>query len=200
MGILTRMPIVAHVPGARPCRKASRAALLACLLMFLLPGVHGQPASREYDLKAVFLYNFAIFVEWPASALPAPEAPFVIGILGEDPFGSALDEVVAGERVKGRPLTVRRCRSLEEATGCHILFISASERERLDEVLAAVRNRPILTVGDMPRFVESGGVIGFTTAQRLQLHVNASAARAAQLTISSKLLRVATVREFAPPR
>ena len=85
---------------------------------------------------------------------------------------------------------------MPEAMSCHILFISASERGRVAEILRVARGRPLLTVSDIPRFVEAGGVIGFTTGARLQLHVNATAAQAAQLTISSKLLRVATVREI----
>lgn len=154
-------------------------------------------SSREYDLKAVFLYNFATFVEWPERAFSGPEDPIVIGVLGEDPFGPALDEVVAGERVKGRPLVVLRCDTLAQAKACHILFISASERERLATVLRETAGRPILTVGDVPRFVDTGGLVGFSSGPRLQLHINAAAARERGLVISSKLLRVAVVREIA---
>lgn len=179
---------------ARALVRALGALVLAALLA---TEARAQPATREYDLKAVFLYNFATFVEWPRSAFAREDSPFVIGVLGQDPFGSALDEVVAGERVKGRPLVVRRCRTIEEASACHILFISASERDRLAAILQAVQGRPVLTVADMPRFVEAGGVIGFSTSVRVQLHVNATAARQSQLTISSKLLRVAAVREIA---
>lgn len=174
---------------------------LRCTAAFVAALVLGVAAmaqsSREYDLKAVFLYNFATFVDWPESAFTAPDQPFVIGVLGEDPFGAALDEVVANERVKGRPLVVRRCATIAEGSSCHILFISASERERMREVLRATAGRPVLTVADVPRFVEAGGLVGFATGPRLQLHVNATAARQSGLTISSKLLRVAVVREYA---
>lgn len=183
----------------RGCGLGRATRLLGALLLAVLGAAEGraQAATREYDLKAVFLYNFATFVEWPPAAFGSPEAPFVIGVLGQDPFGSALDEVAAGEKVKGRRLVVRRCRTIEEGAACHILFISASERDRLPEILRAVQGRPVLTVADMPRFVEAGGIIGFSTAARLQLHVNATSARISRLTISSKLLRVAAVREMA---
>ncbi|HYC69808.1 MAG TPA: YfiR family protein [Opitutaceae bacterium] len=184
----------AHLPAFGWSSLRAAGAALAALL--LAAAAVGQP-SREYDLKAVFLYNFATFVDWPESAFPGPDTPFVIGVLGDDPFGAALDEIVAGERVKNRPLAVRRCRDLAEARACHILFISASERDRLREVLRDMAGRPILTVADVPRFVESGGMIGFSTGARVQLHVNAGAVRNSGLTISSKLLRVAVVREVA---
>jgi hypothetical protein len=173
------------------------ALLVAACLAGALPA---QQRSREYDLKAVFLFNFATFVEWPEAARPPANEPLVIGILGRDPFGPALDEIVAGEKLNGHPLQVRRCRTPDEARGCHILFISASEAPRATEILEALKGQPVLTVGDMPRFLEMGGVIAFSTDARLQLHVNAPAARQAGLSISSKLLRVATVvGDIGPP-
>lgn len=188
---------LAHAPVLRSPRHGR--ALRGLALVLALAGAAFAPAqsTREYDLKAVFLYNFATFIEWPEEAFAGPDDPFVIGVLGVDPFGAALDEVVAGERVKHRRLTVRRLATLTEARACHILFISSSERERLREVLREVSGRPILTVADSPRFIDAGGMIGFATGTRVRLHVNATAARQAGLTISSKLLRVAQVREYA---
>lgn len=181
-------------PGAGRLRARLVAAAL-CALSFVAVG--WAQASREYDLKAVFLYNFATFVDWPETAFADPDSPIVIGVLGEDPFGAALDEVVANEKVKGRPLEVRRCATIAEGKACHILFISSSERENVRAVLRETSGRPILTVADLPRFVDAGGMVGFATGPRLQLHVNATAARNSGLIISSKLLRVAVVREYA---
>lgn len=164
--------------------------LLVLALGLAIP-LAGQP-SREYDLKAVFLYNFVTFVDWPKEAL-ADRPAFVIGVLGEDPFGRALDEVVAGEKFHHLPLQVRRCRTLEEARSCQILFISASEAARLSAILQDLRGRPVLTVADMPQFLPAGGIIAFSTEARIQLHVNAAAARRAGLVVSSKLLRVSKV-------
>ena len=172
------------------------------LLLVLATGFAGRLAAqstREYDLKAVFLYNFATFVEWPDDTIPAGQ-PFFIGVLGEDPFGPVLERVIAGEKVKGHPLAVRRCKTAAEARECQIVFISRSEAPRLPEILRGLRGQPVLTVADMPRFIEAGGVISFSTDGRVQLHVNADTAREGRLTISSKLLRVATVHGGeAPP-
>jgi hypothetical protein len=183
-------PIRPFLAGsARGCRWWLFLLAAACLA----GPVPAQQRSREYDLKAVFLYNFATFVEWPEAARPPAGAPIVIGVLGRDPFGTALDEVINGEKLNGHPLQVRRCKSADEARECHILFISASEASHVGDILQALKGRPVLTVGDMPRFLEMGGIIAFSTDARLQLHVNAPAARQAGLNISSKLLRVATV-------
>jgi YfiR/HmsC-like len=161
---------------------------------FLSAGEARGQLSREYDVKAVFLYNFASFVGWPDSAFAGPEAPFVVGILGQDPFGRALEEVVAGERVKNRPLVLKRVTRIEEAVTCHILFISASEKPRMKAVMERTRNLPVLTVADVADFAAAGGVIGFRTEEnRLKIEVNVEAARYAGISVSSKLLKVARV-------
>jgi hypothetical protein len=175
-----------------------RRAGLCLLLVLGGAGAVQAQASREYDLKAVFLFNFVTFVDWPKGAIP-DKAPFVIGVLGDDPFGKALDEVIAGEKFRQTPLQARRCRSIEEAAQCHILFISASEAPRLPAILQALRGRPVLTVGEGVPFVEAGGMIAFSTEARVQLHVNPAAAQQAGLTISSKLLRVSRVVEAKSP-
>lgn len=171
--------------------RARRAAWWLALLLCMVGPLAAQP-SREYDLKAVFLFNFVTFVDWPKEALPE-KGPFIIGILGQDPFGAALDEVISGEKFRQAPLQARRCRTIEEASQCHILFISSSEAARLPAILRELRGRPVLTVADMPQFLEAGGIIGFSTDARVQLNINPPAAHRAGLTISSKLLRVAKV-------
>jgi hypothetical protein len=148
----------------------------------------------EYQLKAVFLFNFAQFVEWPPSAFPAPDAPLVIGVLGEDPFGSYLDEAVRGESVNSHPLTVRRYRRVEDITSCHILFIGRPEQDRLEPVLDSLKGRSILTVGDAEGFARRGGMIRFVTDHnRIRLRINLGAAETASLKLSSKLLRPAEI-------
>jgi hypothetical protein len=176
----------------------SRIVTGVCITMcgFLLlngPAVAAQAApSREYQVKAVFLFNFTQFVEWPAAAFPGPNAPLVIGVLGNDPFGPYLDETVRGERVAERPLEVRRYRRVEDIETCHVLFISRSENSHLDQILSSLRDRTILLVGDADDFVQRGGMIRLGAAQRnVRLIINVDAARRANLTISSKLLRAA---------
>ncbi len=168
-----------------------RLGLTSLLVLLAAPFSFAQ-TTREYDLKAAFLYNFLSFVDWPPQALSAPETPFVIGVIGSDPFGSVLNEMVRGERVNGRPIVIRRLSRPAEASQCHILFVSRSEAGGVGEVLRHCRGRAILTVGDMPGFAEAGGMIEFVTeGSRVLLHVNATAAAEAELVISSKLLRVA---------
>ena len=150
--------------------------------------------AREYQIKAVFLFNFAQFVEWRPADFADANSPIVIGVLGADPFGAYLDETVMGEKVDNRPLTVERYRTVDEIKACHILFISRSETNRLLPILSGLNGRNVLVVGDSDNFVQRGGMIQLANAQnKVRLIVNAEAAKAANLTISSKLLRSAEV-------
>jgi hypothetical protein len=150
--------------------------------------------AQEYDLKAAFLFNFAQFVEWPNDAFAEAGAPITIGVLGDDPFGARLDALVAGETMRNRPLVVRRYRSVEQVDACHILFISSSEADQLDQIAKALAHRSILTVGETKDFAAHAGIIGFEVSQRrLRLRINLAAAADARLTISSKLLRQAQI-------
>jgi hypothetical protein len=148
--------------------------------------------SREYQVKAVFLFNFAQFVEWPAAAFIGANSPIVIGVLGENPFGDYLDETVRGERVEARPLEVQRYLQVDEIKTCHVLFISRSEAHHLEQILASLKNRSVLIVGDGDDFVQRGGMVRLATAQnKIRLIINVGATKAANLTLSSKLLRSA---------
>ena len=185
------------------CLRASpprSAALLAPFVILVAFAIGASSASaqasrfNERDVKAVFLFNFAQFVDWPAAAFTDERAPLVIGVLGEDPFGTTLDEVVKGEVVKNRSLVVQRFRRVEDITTCHILFVGPSEVTRQTQTVAALRGRAILTVGETENFATGGGMIRFLTEQnRIRLRVNLGAVRAAGLTISSKLLRPADI-------
>lgn len=166
--------------------------------VLLLLGVMESSAqavtSPEYQVKAVFLFNFAQFVAWPSEAFPQTQTPLVIGVLGDDPFGTYLDETVRGERVNNRPMVVQRYRRLEEVRTCHVLFISESETSRLEQSLSRLKGRHILTVGEADGFALVGGVIQFVTEKnKIRLKINLEAAKAAGLTISSKLLRPAEI-------
>jgi hypothetical protein len=173
--------------------------LLLPLIMWALagatpPGNAPAQSSPEYQLKAVFLFNFAQFVEWPASAFPEPDTPLGICILGEDPFGAYLDETVRGETVANHPLAIRRYRTVDEIRGCHILFVSRQEQGHLSEILDSLKGHSVLTVSDAERFASRGGMIRFVTDHnRIRLRINLEAARAANLRLSSKLLRPAQI-------
>jgi hypothetical protein len=151
-------------------------------------------APTPAQVEAVFLFNFTQFVDWPPQTFADPSTPIVIGVLGSDPFGAALDEVVRGEAVNGHPLVVHRGQHIEEMADCQILFISRSERTRLAPILATLKGRDILTVSDLDRFANNGGMICLVLVDnKVRLRVNLEATKAAGLTLSSKLLRFAQI-------
>jgi hypothetical protein len=180
-----------------PVARLLRAGLALVTGWLALAGTTGraQPAaSPEYQVKALFLFNFAQFVEWPSQTLGADQTPLVIGVLGEDPFGKYLDDAVQGERIGSHPLVARRFRRVEDITACHILFISRSEAGRFAGMVPRLRALGVLTVADFDSFIRQGGMIGFVTVNnKIRLKINLVAAKAAGLTISSKLLRPALV-------
>jgi hypothetical protein len=167
--------------------------LLAFILLAGMRSPRQLETSREYQLKAAFLYNFTQFVEWPEGSLPE-NTPFVIGILGNDPFGNYLDELVNGESVNGHPLIVQRFASIDEIKTCHILFINVSDKGKLQEILKSLKSQNVLTVGDATHFSRNGGIVRFYTEDnKTRIHINLEAAKQAELTISTKLLRLAGI-------
>ena len=172
---------------------ASRARWVA-LLLIAVPCWAAVAAPSEYQVKAVFLFNFAQFVEWPPQAFPDPQAPFVIGILGKGPFGPQLDAVVRGETIGNRPLVIERYRNIGELHNCNILFIGRSEMGDLRHILEALKGRSILTVTDAEDGDPRGVMIQLVTrSNRIRLRIDVAAARAGNLVISSKLLRPAEI-------
>ncbi len=149
-------------------------------------------AINEYQLKAAFLFNFAKFVVWPATAFHSADTPFQICVLGENPFGSALDEAVRGMEVAGRSFAIRKISEARQAPDCHILFIGASERKRSRAVLEDIKGFSILTVGEADDFLANGGMIRFKLKDaQLRFEIDADAAARQKLKISSKLLSLA---------
>ncbi len=170
-----------------------RATAILVIGWLLLPGAglsHAQePQPSEYQLKAAILYKFASFVEWPVMALPQTDSPFVIGILGENPFNDDLQKTVADKRIQGHPITVLTLPNPTAATNCHILFISTSEKNRLPEIFQALGQTSVLTVGETDRFTQAGGIINLTReGNKIRFEISDDAAKRAGLKISSKLL------------
>lgn len=163
------------------------------------PATASPAVASEYQLKAVFLFNFTKYAEWPATAFSDAQAPFVIGVLGDDPFGASLDEIVQGEKVNGRPLVIHRYNSAkDDLKSCQILFVSQNEAAQLDQIVASLKGRNVLTVGDVDKFTDRGGIICLVMEKnKIRLKINLEAAKAAGLTISSNLLRAAEVTGHA---
>ncbi len=164
------------------------------LIWLLLSQPVSAQTTREFQVKAVFLFNFARFTQWPPDAFPKTNSPVVIGVLGTDPFGSFLPDTVRDERVNGRLLAVERYQTLEEIETCHILYIGQSEAGRLDEILTALKGKPILTVTDIEGAATRGAVVRFVNERnRVRFRVNLETAHALRLNLSSKLLRAAEI-------
>jgi hypothetical protein len=166
----------------------SRRPVIALVLLAVLAGAAPPlpAAPTEQQVKAVFLFNFSRFVDWPQEAFAAADAPLVIGVLGDDPFGADLDAVVRGESVRGHPLTVRRFASVEQ--------IDHSEQRRLERILDRLAGRSILTVADAEDAARRGVMIHLVTERnRVRLRINLGASEAVGLTLSSKLLRPAQI-------
>jgi len=152
------------------------------------------PASKEYQIKAAFLFNFAQFIDWPSTAFANTNTPFCIGILGDDPFGPVLDKTVQDENVNGHPLVIQRYREVAEATNCQVLFVSRSETKRLKDIFTGLKNPNILTVGEVEGFCKGGGAIRFVMEQnKIHFRISPDAVKNASLTASSKLLRLAEI-------
>jgi len=158
--------------------------------------------SSEYLIKAGFIFNFAKFVEWPPTTFAQADSPIVIGILGTDPFGTIIDHIVQDKKIGGRGFVVKRLKwgaELKDLRECKILFVGASERAHIDELVQIVKFLPILTVGETPGFAEHGGVVRFVLEDnRVRFEVNVDAARQGGLTISSRLLTLARIIQQAP--
>jgi hypothetical protein len=157
--------------------------------------VLGQSASTsEYEIKAAFLFNFAKFVEWPESVMGETNGSFIIGILGRDPFDGALDQTIGDKTVKGKTIVIKRFRHLVDLQYCHILFISESEKDNLQEILNRIGDESILTVGDMPDFAKNGGMIQlYTENDKVRFAIRLTATERANLKLSAKLLNLAKI-------
>ena len=152
-----------------------------------------QQLVDEYQVKAMFLYNFAKFVEWPNRPLGAKQA-VTICVIGHDPFGHWLQDTVKGQVLDGRPFVVRHIFNTREAGGCRMLFIASSEEKRLPSLIAEVKSKNILTVAESDRASELGVMITFILeGGRVHFEINPQAAECEKLRISSRLLNLARI-------
>jgi len=179
--------------GARVLRLSVAAAWLLLTLPWFTICAAGQgPKASESEVEAVYVFKFSQFVNWPAQT--AASSSLDICVLGDDPIAPFLDKTVHGENVNGRSVLSRHIVRVQDAQGCSILYISRSEASRLPQVLAAVKAWPLLTVSEIPDFVDKGGMIEFVLQSgRVRFEVNLAPASRAGLTFSSELLKVAVL-------
>lgn len=169
------------------------AVWMSVVLFTLLATVGTAKAQTvpERPVQAAFLTKFPMFVEWPQTAPGSTNEPYVIGILGLDPFGGDLDAIAAEQRVKGRSIRIARFARLEDLGDCHILFVSSSELPRLSDVFKRLGRRSVLTVGDSEGFTQAGGMVNFVKVDgKVRFEVNHEAARGAGLALDARLLAV----------
>lgn len=175
--------------------------LFIWVIVFYLPGqINAQPSTSEieageYQIKAAYLYNFIKFVEWPDSVFTDPEEPIVLGILGHDPFGNEIDQMLANKLVKGRSVVIKRYNRNDVINDCHLLFISDSEKSYLSHLLQTkLGNSPILNIGDMDNYTESGGMVQFITQNdNIHFAINLKAVNKSGIVMSSRLLKLAKI-------
>ncbi len=166
---------------------------LSLVLLISHTPVYAQ--APEYQVKAAILANFALFIEWPPAASSTAQSPFVVCVVGKDPFGPWLKQEM-GDRVGHHPVVVRNVTEAEAATGCNIVFISQSEEPRLKEILGIVGSTGALTISDVKKtddFCRAGGMIALAMqGNKVRFALNADAAAKAGLKIDSKLKRIAS--------
>jgi hypothetical protein len=168
--------------------------------LLAVPCLRAQGSKpTDYDVKAVYLYNFGRFVEWPANGTAAKNDSFTICVLGEDPFGPALYSTFARESIDGKGVVTKRVASSKDAVNCQILFISSSENKQVNKIIGSLDKAAVLTVSDMPQFSQHGGMIQFVLeGKRVRFEVNLTAAQNVGLSLSSELLKVATTVKRNP--
>jgi hypothetical protein len=164
------------------------------LILFAPLFLSAQVSDREYQIKAAFLFNFTQFVEWPDNFFPTAQSPAIIGILGTDPFGNYLKDMITGESIDHHPLVIKHFSSIEEVTNCNILFINVTNKKNIQDIIEKLKGKGILTVSDANRFSKLGGMIQLSTKDdKVDIEINLEAIKEENLTVSSKLLKLSQI-------
>jgi hypothetical protein len=165
-----------------------------CLLLVInRPAVSGsEPVAEEYHVKGAFLLNFAKFVAWPANAFKGPDDPIVICVLGQNPFGPALERAAQDAIAGKRSIQVRSIQTFQQLGSCQIVFASSAEKKRIRGIFDALQGGAVLSVGESEGFLSTGGMIAFKVeGEKVRIEINQQAAERAGLRISAKLLSLA---------
>lgn len=165
-------------------------AAVAALVLLQAPALAQQ--ASEASVKAALFYKFASYVEWPADAFPAPDAPFVMGITAADDVATELEQLVRGRTVNNRPVVVRRLKEGDSLNGMHMLLVGGRDAGRVRALARAARPLSVLVVSDTERGLEAGAVINFVPVdERVGFEVSMEAAERSNLKLSSRMLGVA---------
>lgn len=178
-----------------------RAAVKTLHFVFLLTLCQPLPLAaqdQEYTVKAIFLEKFLDYIDWPEeSGIADTSSPFVLAVIGDNPFGTLLDDLFAGQKIKNKKAEIRYLKTPEQINDCHLLFISRSMKNKLSSIMSQVKGKPILTVGDTPGFAESGVHINFKIdGRKTRFELNAEAVKRTDFTIKYNLIRAATLVSY----
>ncbi len=184
------------------CRRFGRSVRLghALLAAVLLPGFSGYiraqtTSADEYDIRAAMLINLTKFIDWPTRKIDSAHPQLLVCILGSDSIGPIAERYAQNQRVEGRPLQVRHISSVEAAMNCNLLYVGVGEQKHVDPVIAELAKSGVVTVSETSNANNPSQVIGLPTIdEHVHIDINLGAAQRTGLTISSKLLRLATVR------
>ncbi|HEY4003266.1 MAG TPA: YfiR family protein [Candidatus Xenobia bacterium] len=176
-------------------RQRLAVALTLVVLLFSAAPLWAQHdvgnSTREYDIKAAFVYNFALYVDWPAGTIK--DGNIVFGVLGKNEYDGSLDELTK-HSINNNHIVIKQVNSLDDAAQCQVLIVSPSEEPRYAQIFAALKGKPVLVVGETPDFAAKGGCIGFIAYRsRLRFEINLNALKQQGLSASSKLLNLATI-------
>lgn len=193
-GSATWPPVCSPGGMATVQSRCSPAVAGAIAALCLLSGATQDKGPSEYEVKAAYVLNFARFAEWPAESFENDSAPVILGILGRDPFGSLLDRTLANQKIGKRGIEIRRGARLQDLGTCHLLFISETETERVEQAIAGARVQGVLTISEFENFAALGGAIGFYAEEkRIRFEVNLRACEKNGIKLSSKLLKLARI-------
>lgn len=174
--------------------------MLFALASLLLPTLHAHgetssvSASEEYKVKAAFLYNFARYVRWPSEAFVDEDAPVIVAVFGEDPFGSALVDALAGKQIGDRRFVIERISGLDKLRPVHLLFVPDTSERDIGAIVEHYAGTSTLIVGDSLKAVEVNGSIGFYIEQKkVRFAINTAAVKRCNLEVSSQLLKLARI-------
>jgi hypothetical protein len=156
--------------------------------------LYGAEQAPEYQVKAEFIERFTRFIDWPAGS--ESRGNFHIGVIGDNPFNGYLDKMAALHKIHNRTVQIHAITDLSQIDSCQLLFIGASERERLKRILAHTESKPILTIGDTNGYAAAGVIINFyTVGENVRFEVNEGAIERSGLKVSAKLLKLAKIVE-----
>jgi len=191
-----------HTPPLAASRRCVLHIMLALGVCFAFaPAAVAQDVvqQREYNVKAVSLYAFGRYVTWPETVYAGPTAPFIIGVLGGNPFGDALSRIASKKNLNGRPIQVRELTSPDEGANCHIVFVTRTVTQELEtKVFQMYSGKPVLLVGETPGFAQRGGIINFyQTGANVRFELNPERGVESKLSLDAKLLSLGTKAQTA---